>query len=383
MTTKYTYNYNKLQLYINENKITLIKDYSQVKVTRDSFIEGNCLSSNCKNNFNKTFRQLKKSEGFCEVCSKVNRYKKSKDTCFKKYGVEYVLQVKEIKDKCNKIIKEKYGVENISQSDEIKAKKYKTCQINYGVNVSFESNEIKDKIKDKFITKYGVDNPFKSEIIKEAIKNANLIKYGYENPQQNNDIKQKTKNTCLQKYGYENVLLLENVIEKRKQICFEKYGTNYYIQSEIGKNIFKQTCLDKYGVENPQQVPEISDKNSKNSYRRKIYIMPSGKQITCQGYEPFALNKLINEDNILEDNIVTGSKNVPTIWYNDASGKTHRHYVDIFIPSQNKCIEVKSTWTAEKKKDNIFLKQESGKKLGFLYEIWVYNNKGTIVEYHK
>jgi hypothetical protein len=383
MSTKYTYNYNILESYINENKITLIKDYSTTKVTRDSFIEGKCLTPNCKNDFNKTFRQLKRTKGFCEVCSKINRYKKSKDTCLQKYGVEYVLQVKEIKDKCNKIIKEKYNVENISQSNEIKVRKIKTCQINHGVNFSFESNEIKNKIKDKFITKYGVDNPFKSEIIKETIKNTNLIKYGYENPQQNKDIKQKTKNTCLQKFGYENVLLLEEVIEKRKQICREKYGTNYYIQSEFGKNVFKQTCLHKYGVENPQQVPEISDKNSKNSYRRKIYIMPSGKQIICQGYEPFALDRLIKNELINETDIVTGAKNVPIIWYNDESGKKHCHYVDIFIPSQNKMIEIKSTWTAEKKKDNIFLKQEAGKNLGYLYEIWVYNNKGTIIEYHK
>lgn len=201
MTTKYTYNYNILQSYINENKITLIKDYSEAKVTRDSFIEGKCLTPNCENNFNKTFRQLKKSEAFCEVCSKVKRYKKSKDTCLKKYGFEYVLQVKEIKDKCNKVIKEKYQVENISQSDEIKAKKYKTCQINHGVNVSFESNEIKNKIKNEFIKKYGVDNPFKSEIIKETIKNTNLIKYGCENPQQNEDIKKKRKTRVCKNMG--------------------------------------------------------------------------------------------------------------------------------------------------------------------------------------
>jgi hypothetical protein len=43
-------------------------------------------------------------------------------------------------------------------------------------------------------------------------------------------------------------------------------------------------------------------------------------------------------------------------------------------------IEVKSTWTAEKKKDNIFLKQEAGKKAGYLYEIWVYNGKGEKFE---
>ena len=175
MTTKYTYNYDILESYINENKITLNKDYSESKVTRDTFIEGKCLTPNCRNNFNKTFRRLKRTEGFCDVCSKIKTYEKSRDTCLKKYGFEYVLQVKEIKDKCNKTIKEKYDVENISQLDEIKVKKIKTCQINHGVNVSFESNEIKNKIKDSFIKKYGVDNPFKSEIIKEAIKNTNLL----------------------------------------------------------------------------------------------------------------------------------------------------------------------------------------------------------------
>ena len=54
--------------------------------------------------------------------------------------------------------------------------------------------------------------------------------------------------------------------------------------------------------------------------------------------------------------------------------------MDIFIPYQNRCIEVKSTWTAEKKKDNIFLKQQAGKELGYNYEIWVYDGKGIRVE---
>ena len=99
--------------------------------------------------------------------------------------------------------------------------------------------------------------------------------------------------------------------------------------------------------------------------------------------KPFALKKLIKDELINETDIVTGAKNVPEIWYDDEAGKKHRHYVDIFIPSQNRMVEVKSTWTAEKKKDNIFLKQEAGKKLGYSYEIWVYNKKGEIVECHK
>jgi hypothetical protein len=58
---------------------------------------------------------------------------------------------------------------------------------------------------------------------------------------------------------------------------------------------------------------------------------------------------------------MTGCKNVPKIWYNDENGKQHRHYVDIFIPSQNRCIEVKLTWTANKKKDNIYIKNKQEK----------------------
>jgi hypothetical protein len=153
------------------------------------------------------------------------------------------------------------------------------------------------------------------------------------------------------------------------------------MKSELGKEQFKKTCLKKYGVENPHQVPEIAEKSSKNNYRKKLYIMPSGKEITCQGYEPFALDKLLNEKNIDETDIITGCKNVPTIWYEDESEKKHRHYVDIFIPSQNRCIEVKSTWTAKKNDDNIFLKQEAGKKLGYKYEIWIFNQKKECIKH--
>lgn len=79
--------------------------------------------------------------------------------------------------------------------------------------------------------------------------------------------------------------------------------------------------------------------------------------------------------------IITGITNVPEIWYDDENGKKHRHYVDIFIPSQNRCIEVKSLWTV--KKDNVFLKQKAGKELLYNYEILVYDYKGNKLETYK
>jgi hypothetical protein len=129
------------------------------------------------------------------------------------------------------------------------------------------------------------------------------------------------------------------------------------------------------------QNAEFADKVLKNAYNLKTYIFPSGKAIKIQGYEHFALDELIQS--IAEEEIITGTINVPKIQYYDENGKSHQHYPDIFIPQQNKIIEIKSTWTAEKKKDCIFLKQQSGKKLGYEYEIWVYNGKKIKVEYYK
>jgi hypothetical protein len=235
-------------------------------------------------------------------------------------------------------------------------------------------------MKNTNIKKYGVENLFQSKEIKEKIKLTNLKKYGVENPTYSKEIRQKTMKKCLEKYGLEHTCKLNNVIKKRKEAILNKYGTEYPFQSKKYQEIFKDKCMEKYGVENPHQVPEIAEKASKNSYRKKTYILPSGNELTCQGYEPLALNKLIKEDNISEHDIVTGCKNVPQIWYDDENGKKHRHYVDIYIRSQNRCIEVKSTWTAEKKKDKIYLKQNAAKELGYNYEIWIYNSKKELIE---
>jgi len=138
--------------------------------------------------------------------------------------------------------------------------------------------------------------------------------------------------------------------------------------------------LEKYGVEHPSQNQEIMEKQIKSSYYLKDYKLPSGELIKIQGYEHYALDELLKCENINENDIITGSKNVPIVWYNDAADKKHRHYVDIYIPLQNKCIEVKSTWTFKMQKETIFLKQNAAKEVGYLYEIWVYDNKGNKVE---
>ena len=419
------YNYDYLLSKINVN--LLLEDYAKKQLNAHFIIKGICNNINCKNAFEKKMCQLEKNT-HCKDCNTKIGIEKSKKTNLEKYGVENPFQNNEIKQKIKNANLEKYGVENPSQNDNIKQLKKDTCLKNYGVDHPAQNKEIQNKMKTTNIERFGVEHPLQNEEIQNKIKNTNMKRYGVEHPAQNVEIQNKMKNTNLERFGVEHPLQNEEIqnkikntnmerygverplqneeiqnkmkiksfekygvshfskteesIQQHKNTCIKKYGVECNLQLSKCKDKIKETCLQKYGFEHPAQNPEIMEKCSKNAYKSKDYILPSGKPMKIQGYEHYALDEII-KDGILEEDIINGCSNVPEIWYEDKLGKKHRHFVDIFIPSQNRMIEVKSTWTAEKGKEYIFLKQEAGKKSGYLYEIWVYNNKGEKVECHK
>jgi hypothetical protein len=306
------YDYEMLKNICDDGDVTLLVDYKDKYVTRDTRIIGKCIL--CKNSFNKSLNKLHKQRNFgCEKCAKILKFERIKNTMIDKYGVEYAAK----------------------------------------------SEHFRDKMKSTTLERYGVEHGTQSEEVKEKIRKTNLEKYGFEYGLQNEEVKEKRRLSNLEKYGFENPLQREEIKEKSKK-----------------------TCLKKYGVEYPSQNNEVYEKINKSSYYIKKFTLPSGNIINIQGYEHFALDELLQKANINENDIITGCKNVPTIWYNDESSKKHRHFVDIFIPSQNKCIEVKSTWTFKKQKEIVLLKKIAAKELGYLYEIWVYDNKGNKVEFY-
>ena len=140
------------------------------------------------------------------------------------------------------------------------------------------------------------------------------------------------------------------------------------------------TNLIKYGVEHHSQNAAVAETMLKHAYNKKSYTLPSGDIIDYQGYENFGLDRLLNDERIHEDDIVTARTEVPEIWYNDKSGKRRRHYVDIYIKSQNRCVEIKSTWTSQQEKNSVYEKQSAAKTDGLKYEIWIFSGNGQLLE---
>jgi len=160
----------------------------------------------------------------------------------------------------------------------------------------------------------------------------------------------------------------------------ERRGCEYPTQNKNVREKCKATCVKNWGVEHPCQNAELSEKASKNAYKSYDYIFPSGRVEKIQGTEKYMLNDLLQKEGIQEDDIIVKRNEVPEVWYEDENGIQHRYFVDCFIKSQNRCIEAKSTWTAEKKKDCIYLKQQALKDAGYLCEIWIYDGNGEIVD---
>jgi predicted SpoU family rRNA methylase len=413
------YNNETFQQYCKEKRISVIGEYNNIK--RETKIEGHCIAEGCTNTFNKSFRFMVEGGAYCKECSIKKGNEKAKEVFLAKYN-GHPLKCKEVRDKINKTNLEKYGAENPFQSKQIKEKIKQTNLEKYGVEHPLQNKEVFEKLKKTNMSKYGSENTFQVEEFKEKGKQTNLEKYGVEYAMQNKDVQEGKKQTNLEKYGTVHHMQNTEVMEKMKKNNVEKYGCEYTLQVEefrdkgIKSNLelygvenamqrpeirekaiqtnleryghentfqvkeFKDKCIAtsmlRYGTRHPMQNKEIMSKNTASQYKKKKYTLPSKREIDIQGYEHFALDDLLQSYN--EDEIVSGNDNVPELWYE--TDKTHRHYVDFYIPKENLCIEIKSEWTLKTKKDNIFIKQEAAKEAGYKYEIWVYNKDGKKIK---
>jgi hypothetical protein len=309
---------------IKRDGATLIGEYE--KITRDIPINYKC---KCGEEYHKNMRYIVEEAGaLCKKCGMKHMVETQKKTMIDTYMASHPMHVPEFKKKQEETMIAKY---NVSHN-------------------SYNPDTIK-KRKDTLLNHFKVPHHFQlPEKIEERREN------------------------CRKKYGVDHHLQRDDILEKQRQTNRERRGVEYSLQSEEVRAKAVATNLRIYNVEHPSQNQEIQERAQKNAKKFKSYKMPSGAIRKVQGYEPFALDTLLKT--YTEDQIKTDRKDVPRIQYEDG-GKQKCYFPDIFIPHENKLIEVKSTWTYKCKTDNIQKKAEACKAQGYNYEIWCYNAKGV------
>ena len=124
--------------------------------------------------------------------------------------------------------------------------------------------------------------------------------------------------------------------------------------------------------------PTVTEQSKKNgilsvhsTFRRKLYVLPSGSIWHLQGYEPQFLdyvfgNKLLDEADIVH--------NPPKLRYIEG-GKSRNYYPDFYIPKWNMIVEIKSEWTLQKQTAYTQqLKENATVSSGFEYLLILDNN---------
>lgn len=349
-TTKYT---RELLIdYLSKTNAIIIGEYAKIySITRIMFV------CSCGNNSSRIVSSIIKNiDGiYCKKCThKLFTCDKMKKTNLERYGTENPMKNDKIKEKLKASIIEKYGVENVSQNNIIKEKKKETSMKNYGSEYAMQNIEHRAKVKTTILEKYNVEYYLQSNDKKEKSKKTCIERYNVEYPIQNVDVRTKAINTLLFNYGVQNPSQSKEIQDKKIE-----------------------TSLQKYGVENPMQNKDIQQRSEKNSKRLKDYIMPSGEIRKVQGYEPFALDILITQ--YTEEQIINSRKDVPRIKYKN-NYKNKYYFPDIFIPHENKIIEVKSKWSNNLHLEMNRLKKDACITQGYLYELWCFDSKGNKID---
>ena len=349
-----SYSVEELKEYCLEHNVELLQNYDK-KATSKTFIIGKCVTENCDQPFNKLYSVLLTAGAYCKGCAKINGQKKHSQTW-----------------------KDNYTGENAHKLEEFLDKRKKTNLKRWGVEHALHNKDFLEQRKITNLERYGVESAGQSQIIKDKKKQNSLAKFGVEHPCQTKEFQDKVTKTCIEKYGHKRASSSQETKDKVKKTSLERFGQTNAMKNETIKEKYKQGCLESFGFENPLQNPEISEKMMKSCFNLKEYTFPSGKVVQIQGYERFGINDLLNIEKLGEDDIIVSRKEVPEIWYDDVDGINRRYFVDLYIPSQNRCIEIKSSWTV--KKDYVFEKQKAMKDAGYKCEIWVYDDKGNRIE---
>ena len=361
-----TYTKERLFSFTNEQEITLYDDCGNIidnsstfydEIRRDDNVYYRCVKNDCEICSNKSFRSFLETGAFCKTHIQENRMKKIEDDYFAKTGYKSPFSNPEVRIKIEDTNEIKYGFKHHMKNNTVRKNMSETIN-NKNENDPKRQPSINHKKEQTCINSLGVKHPSQSDIIKKQKENTNMINRGVTHPAKSPDVLDKMRNTYKERTGFDSVSSNPEVRRKAQD-----------------------TMEIKFGVRFPMQNPELMHKAFTNSFRFKTFTFPSGRTTKYMGYEHFAILHLLNEEQLDEHDI--DNENLHKFNYRKPNEDFDRFYTpDIYIKSQKRYVEVKSTYTITQDTENIVRKQNAIKNTGIKCEIWVINNYGIIVEKH-
>lgn len=313
---------------------------------------------------------------YCVSNGQFKRHLVSNNLSFQEYWEKYETGIKEVCPYCDqpktfyqknqtyaktcgsdvcygKLIRDIKAEFSDEKNQEINDKRTQTNMIRYGSKMATGNDEIKAKVK-KTRSAIQEDGRTREDHIQEACRKGKLAKYGDET--YNNPEKIKTSKAL-------------HTIERKNEINNKREETN----------------IDKYGV--PNILMLATSKVNASNAKIKDYILPSGKIIGIQGYEWAALDEILS--NFDENEIVISdarnitSCSMPILSYVAENRHTYRYFPDIYIPSENRIIKVKSRWWYdangragyESRLINNNRKRQAALDAGYNFEFWVFDSE--------
>ena len=267
-------------------------------------------------------RECSKSEKALKI-----RTKKIKKTTRKRYGVDNVLSLPEVRNKMKKTMLKRLGVEHSTQSPRTLAKMRKTNLARRGVPYSWNDPTVKAKTKKTVLEKYGVSHYSKTKEFKNKIIATNMERFGFKSPAQNEKIKAKIRKTNRKRYGVDHV-----------------FQTNYF-QTVSRANSFKWNSIEL-----------------------------DGKHFFYQGYEKFLLKDLVSKYGA--NKVHTDPDQMPEFWY-EQNGIHKRYFPDIRVGKD--IYEVKSPYTLLNEFEMNREKAKSVRNTEYNYKCLVYEGTGKLL----
>ena len=214
---------------------------------------------------------------------------------------------------------------------------------------------------------------------REIRKRTNREKYGVDYTTQSARMMGKSKLTKKERYGYE-------YYSNPKQTS-DTWQTKTSSELNVIADKKRKTCIEKYGVESPFFLPDVRKKSATANSIGREFTMPSGRIIRVRGHEDIAISQLLKvfteEDLIVDDMLYAYA--IPIFQYVNVNQHSMKYYPDIYIPKENKIIEVKGMWwwngngiaKYESRLKNNLKKRDAVLEAGYQYEVWLFEDKNN------